>query len=239
MELGKQGKSQQGAFRESDEVHGLRVVGEWLKDLVRIYDDADDFIKQIKPRVEGLKSLFAKFGAMSADARRTVEQMHSRQDNGGEVIKLMDSLDIERPMLIGKSLISELNKVRGDLDKLEGKLRRLPAKVKDEVRPALQNAYRVLENGIKQHARTIAVFSQMQEQRKRFYRSLGGTAAVGLAGLGAGAVLSAGALSMVRAMMDAPRGIFTHDAMETGRFLDGAMDTLGRLLWQAKLGAQQ
>ena len=157
-----------------------------LKDFLNVYDDAQDFTDEIQKILGKITPLVTTLEKANKSVLNNIEAA-KRANNEKAVGRILDQIDVRRPLLLGKSIHSKLLEALKRLTLLERKLRKAPTEVQSVVGPKIQAAKSSIAQAVVKYRAAIEQISELQELKKSSTRGkilaglgfLAGAAAVG------------------------------------------------------------
>lgn len=180
---------------------------EGLKDLIGILDDAQDYTDRVDKIMRPVKPLLKTLTGMTDKVKKDIDRISSSRDND-EVKRLFQRLDIDRPLLIGKSVLSKLVTARNELTDLARHLNKADSDFVSDVRPTIESAITKVTKALRENDEVIEKLSSLQEARKSAARAkaiiIGTTVAATAGTIAVGAVVGGmfSAISAIKTGLD-------------------------------------
>lgn len=203
-----------------------------IKDILGIFDDAQDFLDEMKRNADKMRGLFSKFKSLTEGEREKINRLQSAGGNAKEVVEIMEKVDVDRPFLFGRTLLKDLQGMRRDLSKMESKIRNLPPEHRADIKAKLSKLTSVFDRGFRQHIDTIRVFSNVQRKRQEFWRGIVKSGILVAGGVVAGAALTTTAAAAVRHIVQNADKFDTSSTF-LAEFLDQGLNEFGANLMGA------
>lgn len=133
------------------------------KSIERMMAKADTLIAGIEPLIQ-------RFDSMSTTFVQSLKK--ADQSNDKEfIVKAMQKLDIDRPLLVGKTILRQFTSARDQLFDLRDTIDTDEAdNVVKAVRPHVDHAIKAIEAALREHVTSIKAITKLQDDTKSFVR---------------------------------------------------------------------
>lgn len=132
-------------------------------DVQRSMNRVDKILGEVEP-------LIKRFADMSDDLVQTLNKADKANDRKF-VLKVMESIDVRRPLLIGETVLKKITSARNELYDLRDRLDiDDDAEVRNAVRPDVETAIQIIERALREHIVQIKAITKLQDETKSFVR---------------------------------------------------------------------